>query len=324
MNKLKNNETSRAIERAIRGKRDNRTSTADEIAELEASLMADLEAFDVDAAQKKAHLEYLTQPAPGLLNSQLAFPEIVPAGGVVAGNKKGAAKAPAAMSAASNAAGSSADTGLLSQLRRQAAGRLKEVDSAQAEQTAANEAIDQALRQVFSYLHELVQQLNILKPEIPRAYRLLENVDLAGLSWQEGFADFRTQAQSAGALLELVNFTCQLSAPGCTIVERDSLSVERFRTHLFDYGLQFDCKEFRNERHFVERAEFAIESKISISARWRSDFMQGRIILETRNLERFGSMPYLIRPEQIDQPLLDEFGRLLLGQPNRFHELLRR
>jgi hypothetical protein len=60
--------------------------------------------------------------------------------------------------------------GLLDQLRRQAEARQREMHSDMAERTATNEAIDQALKHVFFFLHELVQQLNIVKPGIPRNY----------------------------------------------------------------------------------------------------------------------------------------------------------
>jgi hypothetical protein len=35
---------------------------------------------------------------------------------------------------------------------------------------------------------------------------LIEQYVLSQLDWQEGFADYRTQSQSAGALVELATF----------------------------------------------------------------------------------------------------------------------
>jgi hypothetical protein len=93
---------------------------------------------------------------------------------------------------------------------------------------------------------------------------------------------------------------------------------------LFDFGLPFTYKEFKNERSYVERAAFEIRSDVSVSARWRADFSKGAIILETRNLERLGSALYNLRPQVVDQALLDDFGRLVLGQRNRFRELAKR
>ena len=67
-----------------------------------------------------------------------------------------------------------------------------------------------------------------------------------------------------------------------------------------------------------------VSGQVAVSARWKADFANGRLILESRNLERLGSNTQTIRPDAVDQALLDEFGRLVLALPNRFRELARR
>jgi hypothetical protein len=313
-----------AIHEAIRAKREHKSDTGKDIAELEASLLADIEAFDLDAAERRARREYLANSGAGMTDPTLVFPEIAPA--------KPAAKPVAVKPAETTAPKPSTQEeaapefggGFLDQLRKQAEVRQREIHSALAERSSINEAIDQALKRLFFYLHELVQQLNIIKPDIPRDYPLIEQFELNKLAWQEGFADYRTQSQSAGALVELVSFSYHLNAGNTLHVERDGPSVERFRAMLFDFGLPFTYKEFKNERSYVERAEFEIRSDVSVSVRWRADFSKGVISVETRNLERLGSALYSIRPQSVDQALLDDFGRLVLGQPNRFRELAKR
>jgi hypothetical protein len=312
-----------SISEAIRAKRERKGSMLrDDIAELEAALIADIENFDLDAAERRARREYLANSGAGMVDAELVFPEIVPqrqpASPQPDARKPG--DAPPAATPLPEITGG----GLLDQLRRQAEARQREMHSDMAERTATNEAIDQALKHVFFFLHELVQQLNIVKPGIPRNYPLVEQYVLSQLDWQEGFADYRTQSQSAGALVELATFSYHLKGKGSLLIERDGAAVERFRATLFDFGLPFTCKEFKNERRYVERAEFDISCDVSVSARWRADFAQGVIMLETRNLERLGSALYTLRPQAIDQALLDHFGHLVLGQPNRFRELAKR
>jgi len=307
---------------AIRAKREHKAGTGKDIEELEASLLADIEAFDLDAAERRARREYLANSGAGMTDPTLVFPEIAPprpaakpAVGPVAEGKPPEPVEPPKVETGSS---------LLDQLRQRAEIRQREIHSELAERTSANEAIDQALKHLFFYLHELVQQLNIIKPDIPRDYPLIEQFELTQLTWQEGFADYRTQSQSAGALVELVTFSYHLSGHTTLHIERNGPSVERFRAMLFDFGLPFTYKEFKNERSYVERADFEIRSEVSVSARWRADFSKGVIALETRNLERLGSVLFNIRPQCIDQALLDDFGRLILGQPNRFRELAKR
>lgn len=313
-----------AISQAIRAKRERKNPTTQDIDALEAALVADIETFDLDAAERRARREYLASSGAGMTDSELVFPEIAPRKPPAAQPAPSIEPPPPEQNLAEAPLPTIVAGGLLDQLRRQAEIRQREIHSALAERTAINEAIDQALKHIFFFLHELVQQLNIVKPGIPRDYPLLEQHQLSRLDWQEGFADYRTQSQSAGALVELVSFSYRLNRPGSLLVGRDGPAVERFRTMLFDFGLPFTCKEFKNERQYVEHAEFEIRSDVSVSVRWRADFAKGVIVVEARNLERLGSTVYTLRPEAIDQALLDDFGHIVLGQPNRFRELAKR
>jgi hypothetical protein len=319
MTKSDREQNSNAIRDAIREKHERKPIAIADIDALEASLLADIEAFDLDAAERLARREQAANEVAGMVDSSLAFPEIVP---VMPPRRPPAVseqQIPLPIPEIQNK-----EAGLLGTLRHQAELQQRDEHSALVQRSASNKLIDQSLKHVFFYLHDLVQQLNILKPGVPRDYSLADRLILGGFAWQEGFADYRTQAQSAGALVELVSFSYQLHSPACVVVERSGPAVERFRRTLFDYGLQFSCKEFKNERRYVERAEFQIASQLSINARWRADFDRGLVVFEARNLERLGTTEMTMRPGAIDYALLEEFGRLTLGQPSHFRELAKR
>ncbi len=318
MTEPKKSDKASAVSEAIRVKRERKTLLAEDIAALETSLLADIEAFDLDAAERRVRREESVNSGAGMIDAALVFPEIVPVGAPrkpIASQPKEKTAQPQLLLDGSN---------LLSQLRQQAELRRRELHKALADRTSANEQIDQALKHLFFFMHDFVQQLNIVKPAIPRDFVLLEKYAINQLVWQEGFADYRTQSQSAGALVELVTFSCRLSGNGVPMIEKEGPAIERFRHILFDYGLHFTCKELKNERSYVERAEFEIGGEVSVSARWRADFSKGVLVLETRNLERLGSALFTIHPQFVDYALLDDFGRLILGQANHFRELVRR
>jgi len=318
MTKPEKSDKAFAVSEAIRAKRERKTLLVEDMAAFEASLLADIEAFDLDAAQRRLRGEECVKSGAGMIDAGLVFPDIVPD----RMPRKPTAHQPTEKPVQPELGLDGSH--LLGQLRQQAELRRLELHAALADRTSVNEQIDQALKHLFFFLHDFVQQLNIVKPAIPRDFVLLEKYAINQLVWLEGFADYRTQSQSVGALVELVTFTCRLSGNGVPIIEKEGTAIERFRHILFDYGLPFTCKEFKNERSYVERAEFEIGSEISVSARWRADFTRGVLILETRNLERLGSAVFTIHPQFVDYALLDDFGRLLLGQANRFRELARR
>lgn len=305
-----------AIRDAIREKRERKPKLVSDIEALEVSLLADIETFDLDAAERRARLEHSASGVGRINDHQLEFPEIVPTPVLYVPK---AAEEPAQAPPQEPQSG-----GLLGMLRQQADQHRRSEQVLSVERSASNRLIDESLKYIFFYLHDLVQQLNTLKPVIPRAYVLTDNLALVDLAWQEGFADYRTQSQSAGAMMELVTFTFQLTGAKPLVIERDGTVAERFRSSLFDYGLKFSCQEFKNERRYVERAEFKINSQLSVSLRWRADFERGVLVFETRNFERLGISLFNVKPSAIDFALLEELGKLVLGQNSRFRELAKR
>ena len=135
----------------------------------------------------------------------------------------------------------------------------------------------------------------------------------SGLVWREGFADYHAVAEP-GAMVELVTLCPPADSPLRFSIGRDGPGVERLRT-AFDYGPTVHLQGIqKNERSYVERAEFEIGGG-SASAR------AGRPISPTCPDSRIAQpgAPWQRRlyaqAGAIDQNCSTKFGRLLLGLP---------
>ncbi|MBS1190662.1 MAG: hypothetical protein H6R10_2454 [Rhodocyclaceae bacterium] len=322
-----------ALGEARGGRKEGGASLTDDLEALEAALLAKIEAFDLRAMtappMPEAELESEPETAPieltgEILRQFLADP--APAAMVSAAPPAVASPQPAAPAPAPRKPAPERPKGsLLAELRQQAQAKQNErTAQKQAEQEelkALSRKLDAALRRIFSYCHDLVQQLDILHPPVAHRYSIAGVLDFSGLEWRRGFAEYRTQPESAGAIYELVSLSCQLAGPGKQQLERPGgVATENLRKTLFDYGLAFDCDEVRNFRREVERMVFSVPEEVKINLRWHANLQLRAIVLETRNLERFGSQSYLILPEAVGTAMLDELGRLLLGQPNSFRD----
>ena len=131
---------------AIRAKREHRTSQAGELEQLEASLLADIDSFDLNEAERKARREQLASMQGGMSNRSMGFPEVVPAGAV---------RHPEWIARSSD---------FLGQLRQRAELRQRELHVEMAVRSASNDVLEHALKTLFFFLHDVVQQLNIVKP----------------------------------------------------------------------------------------------------------------------------------------------------------------
>lgn len=215
--------------------------------------------------------------------------------------------------------------GLLEQLRDEVALRQRGASEASRDADRLRESLDRSLRAVFDYCRELSTQLNFLKPQVGRNYYLLDSDDpIRNLSWQDGYADFRTRSTGEGGSIERVSMGYTLQGPGKRSLERSGGAIERLRQMLFDLGLKFECQERRNRLRELESGVFTVADEVSVLVVWRADFEKGEIVVESRNLERLGFVTFTLKPEAIGPTLLDEFGRLVLGRDNRFRSCLAR
>lgn len=284
-----------------------------------AALLADIEAFDIEAARRRVQeidarntgprrsstVFPSVEPAPGL-PSIPALPEVTPVAEEVPVERDKAGPG-----------------GLLAQLRDEVSTRQRRADEASQEQGAMRATLDRRLRLVFDYLHDLCTQLNYLKPRVNRAYFFLDSDDaFRELGWLEGFTDLRTRPQQEGGGIERVTFTYTLRGPGERTLERAGPGVERLRHVLFDLGLRFECRELRNRQRELEQAWFTVADEVNVQLVWRADLDKGVVVLESRNLERLGHATVSLLPESVGEAMLDEFGRLVLGRENSFRSYI--
>lgn len=282
-----------------------------------AALLADINSFDLEAARKR--VQEIDSRYLGLKRSTETYHEVpgndfptVRLGGRAAVVQKDEEPVPTRRTG-----------GLLDQLRGEVATRQKAADDASERADAARTSLDRRLRAAFEYFHDLTTQLNYLKPKVARNYIFMDAGDpFRNLAWLEGFADFRTQAESDGGRIERVTLGYTLKGGGVRTIERAGHGVERLRQMLFDLGLRFECVERRNRLRELELGTFTVTDEICVQVVWRADFENRQVVVESRNLERFGFASCRLPADAVGPELLDEFGRLVLGQENRFRSYL--
>ena len=184
--------------------------------------------------------------------------------------------------------------------------------------TGANR-LESRMRLCFKYLRELASHLEVLRPAVPRNYPLLGLLEFKDLVWAGGFADFRLLPGVEGAqLIDYVSLSYVLRGPGPLRVEREGPAIDQLRRHLFDFGIEFECEEQSNERRHVERGVFSIVNQVNVSLVFKARHREGDLLMSCKNLERLGVCDYRIAAGGVTQTMLDELGKLLLGEPNRF------
>lgn len=212
--------------------------------------------------------------------------------------------------------------GMLDDLKRQAEIRRQEEERSQAEKNRNLQAVHVALRNAFQYLSELADSLNILKPEVTRAFF----VDATTRFDRPFQGDYRVRERRKivdhrDYFVEVtLRFDWKDSNP--LIVEKDTPAlIKRLTDELQSFNLRFETKAFRNRKHAVERVRFIIEPEFIGSVRLAGDWDAGTVALSLKNVEMLGSINYLYDAPELDAPLLEEIAKVVLGKPNNLREL---
>lgn len=264
------------------------------------------------AAQAASATPVNTQPPPASIANAPIPPAVT-------------ANAPPATPAAGEVANPAANSSLLAKLKQQAMAKLAAEDQKTSLRQEVMQQVSDALETTYKYLHDLSQQLNILHPDYQRVCSFYGVVDFDGLVWQEGRADFRLlPASSEDRLYDQVTLRYRLSNPRQIQLTRDNPAHEKLQKLLFDNGITFSTNEERNERGYVERATFTFPCEIKAGLQITGNYETGKLVLRTRNLDRFGVMEYQCEPAAINQDALDELARLILGEAHRLNQFFQR
>ncbi|MDR0233528.1 MAG: hypothetical protein LBI31_01775 [Zoogloeaceae bacterium] len=216
---------------------------------------------------------------------------------------------------------------VLDSLQAQSRTLLSEQERQRQEAARMSADLDASLRRIFPFLDELTRQLNILKPPISRAYPLVHGHEFKNLVWQTGRVDYRSASlHTSTAEMESVTLTYRLASeepPLC--LERERGSADSFHQRLFDCGLLFTSDKIFSEGKALLGTRFMIKPEIKVHVVWRCNPEDGRLRCEAHNLERLGRQTWLLPVDApMDARLLDEFGRLVLGQKHDFPYILNR
>lgn len=214
---------------------------------------------------------------------------------------------------------------LLDRLKQQAAEKL----ASEAKQTGLGEeqrrTISNALSDTFSYLREFTNQVNTLKPDFPTRHFIGDQVKFDGLTWKEGFPDFRlVPGATDNRTFERVSLRYVLARKEAIVVEREHPQIELFARTLSDHGLVAATQDFKNNLGRTVRTRFEIKPEVICSLVFVADYTTGSIRLTTRNVQRLGLEEYGIPLDALTNATMEDLALLVLGASKQFVQRFKR
>jgi hypothetical protein len=251
-----------------------------------------------------------------------------------------AAVAPAApaVPAAAPAAAAPAAPAAVPASQGGASGRLATLKAAAA-QKAADEAarakadskeekedrLSEALMRAYWYFKDLVEQLDVLKPDMPgKGYAIHGVPEFTDFAWDVGKLDLRVREVTPIRKLTTRVWLDYRLSKGKPIlkVERDYPASEKVKQMLKDYGLGFSSRDTKTATGAIMKTTFGVNFEILCKLELEANLETYKLVLKLRNVERFGVAEHVIAPEAVTQESLEELTGLILGETQKVGPLL--
>lgn len=182
--------------------------------------------------------------------------------------------------------------------------------------------VQSKLKGMLHYLQELTKTLNLMAQPSPRSYYI------DGFGTVEDFypekyvvnAERFTIDQKEFINVIYLRYVCK-TATDIVIEKNSPPMIEMQREYLWKANLKFQCTDFKNEKGFVDRARFTVSNEIPVHIKFTADFEKAKIFLSMKNFNGLTVNEFTYDSDEIDEAMLDEFARFLLGKPSSFMEL---
>ena len=165
---------------------------------------------------------------------------------------------------------------------------------------------------IHEFLHNLVEKLNTVNPTIVVDYPIKE----LGLLNEMKQTDYRLVYESSGQA-EVIRFTFTLVSEQEHEFElQESEAIALRLKELQDDGLQVELKDVSGG----QQASLVVQGHVPLKFEFQANVEACEIQLTIQNFRKLGTTTHTLKPHQIDDVFLEEFGKYLLRRDNQFYE----
>ena len=217
--------------------------------------------------------------------------------------------------------------GLLDDLKKQAEARLQQVPSVregELEKHAYSQPVHHALKAASTYLSELAQSLNVVKPDVRRQYYLEGSAKFSNLLQRDYTA--RDRRRTVGGNDYLLDVSLHFFCVGneSLTFEKETRQANMIKEYLWAYSLPFQDRDVRDDNGRIVRSIITVSGKVPSSVTLVGDWDSGEFELKLRNVELLGEVNQAFDVGDINRDFFEEIGKLVLGQPNQLRSFGRR
>lgn len=207
---------------------------------------------------------------------------------------------------------------LLEKLRVQAEALQQQEGARRRPAEEALQDIDRRLWKAFRWFEEALHHLEVIKPAVAHSFRLDPILAIEAPHFDRGFVSYRRRAIAGLELLEHVEVFYRLNGSGEIMFKLAPGAARGVEDRLRAANLEYRYQTEMDQNRVVRNGVFRVTPEITSSIRFAPDYRTQRVEVTLRNVDRFESVSLEFRADTVDESVLEDLFRFVLGEANTF------
>jgi hypothetical protein len=207
-------------------------------------------------------------------------------------------------------------TSLLDELRTQyEAARQSTHEHADVE---AFQVIDARMRKAFRWLEKAITYLDELKPSIDHRFDLGHGLVFESPRFGHGSMGQHERRIVGFPVLDEINIYYEVSASKPLALDVAPGGIALAEKALDDAGLQYTSRRVEDSGGIVRKCAISVPPAIAAAVSFRADYQTGLVTVALVNVDRLDRVTLEFHSNAIDEPVLEDLVRLMLGRDSAF------
>lgn len=179
-------------------------------------------------------------------------------------------------------------------------------------------AIDARLRKAYRWLEKVVGYLDGLKPPINHRFDLGHGLVFESPRFGRGYVGQHTRRIVGFPVLDEINIYYEIAAVRPPAIEVAPAEVALAEKALDEAGLQYTCRRVEDVGGAVRQCVISVPAGIPSTVTFRVDYQTGTVTIALFNVDRFDRVSLEFRSTSIEEPMLEDLIRFVLGRDTAF------
>ena len=180
------------------------------------------------------------------------------------------------------------------------------------------EAIDARLREAFRWLEKAITYLNGLKPPIEHRFDLGYGYVFDSPRFAHGSVGQHERRIRGFPVIEGIDVYYEVSAAEPLSIEVVPGWVSFAEKTLDAFGLQYTCRRMEDSDRTLSKCIFSVPPVIPARVSYRVDYGTGIVTVALVNVDRLERVTLEFPSTAIEEPILEDLVRLMLGHDSAF------